>query len=67
MLCIAAETYAIKPELHAPIELMSILCNISGYEEYNHGYGREYCDEVAELFSTDKNNRALGMKQQLGA
>lgn len=65
MLCIAAETYAIKPELHAPIELMSILCNISGYEEYNHGYGREYCDEVTEWFAPYKNHRAVGIMQQL--
>lgn len=62
---VAVSADAMSPKASESIELMGILCNISGFEEYNHGYGREYCDDVAEWFSPYKGHRAVAMMQRL--
>lgn len=56
---------AISPKASESIELISILCNISGFEEYNRRSGREYCDDVTERFSPYRDHRAVDMMQRL--
>ena len=47
------------------IELMSIICHLAGYPEYNMDLGGEYINEIDNYFSDYKNHQAVLMMDSL--
>ena len=47
------------------IELMSIICHLAGYPEYNMGIGGEYINENDKYFSDYKKHQAVLMLDSL--
>lgn len=56
---------AIEAQYDERIELMGILCNIAGFEEYNMNLGGQYCEDVDNYFSQYKNHPSVSMMQRL--
>ena len=47
------------------VELLSVLCNLADYEEYNMGLASEYGDTVTTYFTPFKNHAAVNMFKKL--
>ena len=47
------------------VELLSVLCNLADYEEYNMGLASEYGDSVTSYFTPFRNHAAVNMFKRL--
>lgn len=47
------------------VELLSVICNLADYEEYNMGMASEYGEAVARYFEPFKNHVAVNMFKRL--
>lgn len=47
------------------IELMSIICHLAEYQEYNTDMGGEYINEIDKYFSVYKKHQAVLMFESL--
>ena len=55
----------LKVKFDERIELMSIICHLAGYPEYNMRLGGEYINEIDNYFSDYKNHQAVLMMDSL--
>ena len=54
-----------KAKFDERIELMSTICHLANYPEYNMGMGGEYINKMDKYFSDYKNHRAVLMLDSL--
>lgn len=68
-LCVAitanAQSAGIKAQYDERVELMSILCHLAGYREYNMNMGGDYIAEIDTYFSGVKSHPAVEMMGRL--
>lgn len=68
-LCISAAAVAqdisLKARYDERVELMSILCHLAGYREYNMNMGGDYISDIDTYFAEVKEHPAVEMMQSL--
>ncbi len=65
VLFIVPQLKALDCKYDERIELLGIICNLAGLEEYNHGWGRDYINDVDSLFASYSAHPAVKMMQRL--
>ncbi len=60
-----AQNITIKAKYDERVELISILCHLAGYREYNMNMGGEYISDIDNYFSEVKNHQAVQMMASL--
>lgn len=63
--CATAKDIAIKAKYDERVELMSILCHLAGYREYNMNMGGDYISDIDRYFSDVKSHPAVVMMDSL--
>ncbi len=58
-------TGKIKANYDERVELMSIICHLAGFQEYNMGMGGDYIAEIDRYFAEVKNHPAVEMMDSL--
>lgn len=61
----AANTGKIKANYDERVELMSIICHLAGFQEYNMGMGGDYTADIDRYFAEVKNHPAVEMMDSL--
>lgn len=61
----SAQSFTIKAKYDERVELMSILCHLAGYREYNMNMGGDYITDIDRYFSNVKNHPAVEMMVSL--
>lgn len=61
----SAQSFTIKAKYDERVELMSILCHLAGYGEYNMNMGGDYIIDIDRYFSNVKNHPAVEMMVSL--
>lgn len=61
----ATDTGRIKANYDERIELMSIICHLAGFQEYNMGMGGDYTADIHSYFEKVRNHPAVEMMDSL--
>ncbi|MCH5346456.1 MAG: DUF4932 domain-containing protein [Muribaculaceae bacterium] len=64
-LCSFVPVFALTANYDERVELLSVLCNLADYEEYNMGLAAQYDDAVALCFAPYRDHAAVDMFRRL--
>lgn len=62
---VKAQDWAVKAQYDERIELMSIICHLAGFQEYNMNMGGDYIADIDNFFADVKNHPAVEMMDSL--
>lgn len=62
---VKAQDRAVKTQYDERVELMSIICHLAGFQEYNMNVGGDYITDIDNYFADVKNHSAVEMMDSL--